>query len=71
MSEYDMRRRGDGGAYKYAWRMAGYVKDAAYIQAMTLREYRNAPSIERIKAMQAEHAAQSERFAKRHGGRIV
>ena len=51
--------------------MAGYVKDAAYIRAMTLREYMNAPSIERIKAMQAEHAAQSERFAKRHGGRIV
>lgn len=69
MNFYDLKRRDSPDGFAY--RMAGYVKDAEYIREMTLREYTRAPGVERIKEMQADHAAQIERFAKRHGGRIV
>jgi hypothetical protein len=54
------------GPQGFASRLAGYIKDAPYIRAMAIREFgeHRAPSIETIRAMQAEHARQREVFAK-------
>lgn len=68
---YDIGRRGSNGPEVYAKRMASYVKDVAYIRAMTLREYGRAPGVERIGEMIDWHERQREKFAKRHGGRIA
>lgn len=52
------------GARGLAYRMAGYIKDADYIWRMVKREYgpRYLPSIETIRAMQADHQRKRDVF---------
>lgn len=51
------------GPVAWAYRLAGYLQDPAYIAAMTRREYGRAPSIDEIKAMQDDHRRRRENFA--------